>query len=280
MNLDKLKQRAIDYTTDRLCKGGGFCFYRLEEPSGSDTYYALSILNLLNVRFRDQKTDSYLKQMQHDDGAYDNIYAAFFSIQGLRLLNKQPHRDPIPYIFRVINEHHIDVEKLPAEVTSLFKRMSYLVELFLPYGSESTSRSRDNFIRFILRFRNSDDGFGNQRSTLTETTYALSMLHGLSYPIESLAAEMFIRKCEVARFGFTDIPGSSLSFIEYLSAGVTASQLTSYHPQNPEMLVDFIINCQNRNGGFSRAMHSGIATLENTYHAVRALIQLETMLEN
>ena len=32
---------------DRKCRDGGFCFYRLEEPNGLDTYSALSVLHLL-----------------------------------------------------------------------------------------------------------------------------------------------------------------------------------------------------------------------------------------
>jgi len=261
----------------RRCRGGGFCFYRLEEPNGADTYHALAVLHLLGIDFQDRDTESFLKGLQHADGSYDGIYAAFFSIYGLRLLNKKPARDPGPYIARSVNNYRLDADRLPAEVTSLFQRTACLVELFRLSGAGEKRRQRDRLIRLVLAFGNSDGGFGNRRSTLTDTAYALRMLHSLSYSAAFLGVETFIGRCEVAPFGFTDIPGSSLSYLEYLDAGATASYILNYRPRYLEACIDFIVSCQNRNGGFARAMHGGIATLENTYYAVHALKVLENI---
>ena len=56
MYVDVVKERTINYVTRCRCVEGGFCFYRLEEPNASDTYYALSILNLLGVDIEDDDT--------------------------------------------------------------------------------------------------------------------------------------------------------------------------------------------------------------------------------
>ena len=275
----KLKSRAVDYVMARLCRNGGFCFYRLEEPNGADTYYALAILDLLNVPFRDRNTESFLQGLQHADGTYDGIYAAFYSLCGLRLLDRKPVYDPGPYVAGSVGAYRLDADHLPAEVTSLFQRPACLVDLFLQTGLKATRKQRDRFIRLILEFRNSDGGFGYRRSTLTDTAHALRMLQGLSYPVASLRTEKFIRQCEVIPFGFTDMPGSSLSYLEYLDAGVSASQIGHFRPRYLEACVDFVAGCQNRNGGFARAGQGGISTLENTFYAVRSLKILEVMNE-
>jgi hypothetical protein len=280
MNLDNLRKRAIDYTTDRLCRGGGFCFYRLEEPNGADTYYALSILSLMGIDFRDLNTVHYLKQMQREDGSYESIFAAFYSLHSLTLLRDKPFFDPASYIINRLHGYSFDVERLPAEITSIYKRLFYLVDLYCIYDNGRDRNMENDLIRFILRFRNNDYGFGYPRSTLTDTAYALTILSRLSYPMKKLCAEIFLKKCEIPGFGFTDIPGSSLSYIEYIYAGVAASRIAGYRPEHFKECNDFIVNCQNRNGGFARAMHSGIATLENTFHAIHALKYLEAILEN
>lgn len=49
LSTDDLKEKVIYYVKERKCNGGGFCFYRLEEPNGSDTYYAIHSLSLFSI---------------------------------------------------------------------------------------------------------------------------------------------------------------------------------------------------------------------------------------
>ncbi|MBU4222877.1 MAG: hypothetical protein KKA10_14905 [Euryarchaeota archaeon] len=62
--MDEIKEQAVNYVMERKCKEGGFCFYRMEEPNASDTYYALSILNLLANNFKDDNTAACLRNLQ------------------------------------------------------------------------------------------------------------------------------------------------------------------------------------------------------------------------
>ncbi len=274
-------ERVIDYVLSRRCQSGGFCFYKLDEPNGSDSYYALSILGLLDVPFQDEKTVTRLQNMQHSDGSYDSIFSAFYSIKGLQLLQQKPKQDPASYIRKHLYHDALDVRKLPPEIHSIFKRLLYVVELYRSLEMERDEVIENNIVDFILSFRNEDQGFGNHASNLTETAKALVMLNLLGHPVTELGAVDFIRRCETPVFGFTDIPYSSLSYMEYIHAGVLASSVVSYRPRYHDRCIDFILNCQNRNGGFSRAPQAGIATLENTFfaiHARRLLSDLEKTL--
>jgi hypothetical protein len=268
---ESLRQRVIQYVLERKCISGGFCFYKLEEPNGSDTWFALSILHLLYYGFRDDATVSYLRARQHPDGSYDSIFSAFYSIKSLSLLGVDPAEDPRPYILRNLGSYRFDARRLPAEVISFFKRTSFLVDLYETTGLDTGNDVHDNMIEFILRFRNEDGGFGHLRSTLHETSKALEMLRRLGYPLGGLAAESFIRRCETPVTGFTDIPHTSLGYLEFVHAGVFALHLLGYRPHYTKQCTAFVLNCQSRNGGFSRTPHGGIATMEDTWYAVHAL---------
>ncbi len=276
MGTDDFRGRVARYVLERKCPSGGFCFYRLDEPSGSDTWHALSILDLLKVQFEDAATIAYLKGRQRPDGGYESIYAAWYAVKGLALLGSTPSLDPGPYVMHNLEHYRFDAARLPVEVISLFKRTSCLVDLYAALDLEADGPLRDGLVEFILGFRNDDGGFGYPGSTLLDTARALSMLQCLQYPLADLGAGAFIRRCEVPFYGFTDIPHTTLCFLEYVHAGVLASHLISRKPTYREQCEAFVMSCQNRNGGFSRTLQGGIATLENTWHGVHALSLLSS----
>jgi hypothetical protein len=262
---------------DRQCRAGGFCFYKLEEPNGLDTYCALSLLSLLDISFNDEKTIAYLQNMQNADGSYDGIFAAFYSLKSLLLLDQESRQDPWPYILKHIRYDRVDADRMPAEITSVFKRMVFLVDLYVTYNKTRDERIENNLQDFVLYFHNKDQGFGHHQSTLGETSKALVLLSLLDYPVQELHTTDFIGQCETSTCGFTDIPDTSLSYLEYIHAGVLAAFITDYRIRYADECVSFIRHCQNRTGGFSRVMHGGIATLEDTFHAAHALKLLSVL---
>ncbi|MFB3926148.1 MAG: prenyltransferase/squalene oxidase repeat-containing protein [Syntrophales bacterium] len=269
--------KVIRYVLDRACEGGGFCFYKLEEPNGSDTFYALSVLKMLGQVFRDSKTVEYLKSMQNDDGSYENIFMAFYSIKSLGILNVNPALEPTSYLQSHIKTY--DIYLLPAEVTSIFKQMHILMDLCSSLGIRLDEHKKLSITDFILKYQNIDCGFGSPYSNLIETAQALQILRWLDYPVESTLARNFIVKCKNPVFGFVNVPGTSPSFLEYVHAGATASFILSHHPEYLAQCIEFIRACQNSNGGFSRATHTGIATLEDTYYAIHSLCLLTASLQ-
>lgn len=272
-----MRKKILDYVLDRRCQSGGFCFYKLEEPNGSDTYFALSILDWLDALQEDSKTAAYLQKMQQEDGSYDSIFAAFYSLKSLRLLNAEPLYDPWPYILSHVRRDRIHADRLPVEILSIFKRMAYLVDLYSIFKCKSDPLLENSMINFILEFQNGDHGFGYHQSTLSETSKALVMLKLLAYPLEKLQADRFIAECEEPRCGFTEIPGTSLSYLEFIYGGVLAAATVDYKLHYPDSCIDFIESCQTNRGGFSRTVWGGIATMENTFYAVHALKLLSVL---
>lgn len=272
-----MQQKILDYLLDRRCHEGGYCFYKLEEPNGSDTFFALSIMNWLGAPLKDTKTAAYLQKMQHEDGSYDSVFAAFYSLKSLRLLNAEQLYNPRPYILKHVRQDRIHADQLPVEILSIFRKMVYLVDLYRIFKNEGDPLLESQMIRLILEFRNADSGFGYHHSTLSDTAKALVMLKALSYPLENLKVDAFLEQCEIPNFGFTEIPGTFLSFLEFVYGGVLAASTSGYQLRYSNSCIDFIKNCQTKSGGFSRVRHGGISTLENTFYAVHALKLLSVL---
>jgi hypothetical protein len=235
------------------------------------------MLSLLATPFKDEKTVAYLQNMQHDDGSYDNVFSAFYSLKSLLLLHDNPRYDPCPYIMQHIRSDRVTAENLPVEITSVFRRMVFLVDLYSTFLKNADDIIENHFKAVILNFHNDDKGFGPGQSTLGETAKALVMLSQLQFPVQSLQTEKFVRECETPMGGFTDMPCISLYYLECVHAGVQASTIIGRRPRYLDQCVDFIKNCQTGTGGFSRVTHGGIATLEDTFYAVQALHMLSVL---
>jgi len=265
---ETINRRVLDYVFERRCRGGGYCFYRLEEPNGSDTYHALATLRLLGRVERDDKTATYLRERQGPDGAYESIFQANYCLRGLAILGVPPKTDPFSYIHRHLQVY--DVERLPAEVTSIFSKMLTVMDLQHLIGHPISRRQRAVVKDFLFRYRQADRGFGHPYSTLVETSQAVRILSRLDDPLEALVVDRFLMACEDPVFGFVDVPGTTTAFLEHVHAGILLSGLIAYDPRHAASGRAFIEACQNRNGGFSRTTHAGIATLEYTHLAVEA----------
>jgi hypothetical protein len=72
----------------------------------------------------------------------------------------------------------------------------------------------------------------------------------LSYPLESLKVDSFLMQCEAPRCGFTEIPGTSFVFLEFIYGGLLAAETIGYRPRYADACIDFIQNCQTKSGGF------------------------------
>jgi len=273
--MNEIKEQAVNYVMERKCKEGGFCFYRLEEPNASDTYYALYILNLLKINFKDDTTTAYLRSLQNNHGSYQSVYSAFYSIKSLLLLTEEPKCNLIHYITRNLRIYGIDT--LPEENVSIFEPMYYVIDLCSTLKIELDIDLRNDIIGFILNFQKEDKGFRHVRSTLIETSQTLAILNWLNYPTDMLKTEHFIKKCENQVYGFVNVPGTSPSFIEHIYAGAIASNIIPYKPHYINQCIKLIRECLNNNGGFSRAANGGISTLENTYYAIHSLKLLSTL---
>jgi hypothetical protein len=244
----------------------------LQEPNGSDTYHALSLLRLLHRLERDEETEVFLLDRQAPDGSYESIFQAGYCLKGLSILRIEPRTDPSAYILQCLRAY--DVNRLPAEVTSIFGKMLAVVELLNVRSLSVPVQQKESVVEFLLRYRQADGGFGDPGSTLVETCQSVQMLSWLDYPVAGLGADRFLAACEEPASGFVGRLGTIWSFLEHVHAGIILSRILGRAVRHVAGCREFIRACQTRNGGFSRTSHAGISTLEHTDMAVDALALL------
>ncbi len=266
-----LIDRTFQYVLSCQCHSGGFCFYRLEEPNGSDTYFALAILNLLGKTVDSSVTRRFLKSSQKSDGTYDNLYQAFYAIRGLGFMNESPSFDPRPYIGTLIRRFPVENATLETQL----RRLNLLTDLCDKLGIQISPQRREPIVEFILSYQNKDRGFGSPFSTLLCTSYAVTCLDKLKHSVSPLGVIKFLQACENPIHGFLNVPDTAPSFLEHLLSGIIISRTLGYTPRYTETCRRFITHCQSSNGGFARAP-KGLPSLQDTYHAVLALTLLET----
>jgi hypothetical protein len=268
-HLKNKRSHILKYIKDRSCHKGGYCFYRQEEPNLSDTYFALGAQKILGIEAEDEKTRDFILNTQFSDGSFFSIVHAYYAIHSLNLLNTKPLYSPKSFILQNLQENH--PKNLRPGISSVFRKLFLVIGLMETLKLILPSNNKKQTINFILSFKNQDLGFGVEFSTLLETTQAIIILKSLEFPFKSLNTSSFVDKCEHSIFGFTNIPFTSLSYLEYLHAGVVLSQILNYEITYSSQCQDFILNCQTSKGGFARSTYGGIATLENTFYAVNSL---------
>ena len=182
---------------------------------------------------------------------------------------EDPEADPTSYILDHL--HVYEIEKLPANVTSIFQRMLMLVELCVARHIALAPSLRETVIRFVMHFRKKDGGFGAFYATLLETAQALRILDRLGYPLQTLGSEAFVSQCADPVCGFVDIPFTTFSFLEHIHAGVLASACLNRPPLHAGPCLQFLSACQTLSGGFSRSTHTESRPW-NTFLAVETSI--------
>ena len=144
----EIAEKAKIYIMERLCKGGGFCFYRLEEPNASDTYFAVLTLRHLGIDFRDDRTIAFLKNMQRMDGSYSSIYSAYYSIMALKLMGEKPEHDCKNFLRRNLRVY--DPNNMPAGLQSIFRQTLYALELCRERGISIDERKKEKIADFVF----------------------------------------------------------------------------------------------------------------------------------
>lgn len=259
---------AKRYILDRLCPSGGFCHYGLDEPNLHDTWHALAGLRILGVRPDSEATARFLRSFQEPDGSFRSAAQAYFALQGLDMLGATPSHDPtncVAVLALIAAQSLIRAQTSDASILEDTRRIIALQRQY----NVPIVRGKDIGNR-IMDWRNNDGGFGAPASSLTETLPAVEILHRLGCGEGAAGAAGFVRTCEHPVSGFTDMPGTSLHYIEHIHAGLALCRALRIKPLYAAACAAMVRRCQLANGGFARTS-SGIATLENTYLALRCL---------
>ncbi|ADW17837.1 hypothetical protein Despr_1685 [Desulfobulbus propionicus DSM 2032] len=276
IDLFRIKQDTSQYILERSCPRGGFCFYRLDEPSPQDTYFALATLDLLQVHYDIKPTIRYLQAIQQPDGGYVSLAQAFFVLSSLHLLERQPLFDPAAGV-DIFTIQLVDLALRPADASpSLFHAIDQLATLRAILGLEWQYTQRTAILQVIESFHHqTNGGFGMESSATLPDTYRVTrILKHLdsTVPLDTLVP--FLRACEHPVFGFTGKPGTALFFLEYLHAGLALCRELACIPTFPAACLSALLRCQTDTGGFARA-HLAIASMDDTYRAIHGLTLLE-----
>jgi hypothetical protein len=263
----------VKYIFERQNPDGGYTFCRWTESNAQDTFYALSILEILGVEpVNLDKTITFLKSLQYDDGKFDSIKIAYYVVKSLAKLGEKPLKpiegleDYLPDLIRSLGSPYVDIEAL-SEVESIY----VLVDLCktLNIGVDS-----DRIIGAILSIKSNDGSFGSpKRSKIASTFYALATLKTLGYEVSSNLMDTlsWIRKCERSVGGFSQSSEAAPIYLEDTYFGIRSLEILNEGVRYPQETLKFIAHFQNPNGGFRRSIFLGISDFESTYQALYSI---------
>lgn len=263
-----LVRTIADYVINRQNEDGGYTFCQGTESNAQDTYYGLSILNLLRQSFPNaEKTVAFLKASR-----MDSIYSTYYVAKASRLLgDKNSGRFKARLKSILDAKQYFGSTDVFSEVSSEFTTTFMALEL----ANEFKINVKNEVVKWLLLFRNQDGGFGSQgQSNINSTYYALASLSLMKQNLKDLRESLtFVRACEKPYGGFTVVPMNFTPYMAHTYYGVMALALFDEETRYPSQTIDFVLRCQNKNGGFARS-DLGISTFENTFQAVTILQRL------
>jgi hypothetical protein len=270
LNDPSYTRKILNYVIARQNEDGGYTFCQGAESNAQDTYYGLSILQMLNASFPSvEKTIKFLRGLD-----FDSAYSTYYIIKALLLCSEKTDRNLRKNDASIVNlPRYLDPRNVFSEVASELTTTFMTLELADLSGRKiDTSKAAE----CLLKFKNSDGGFGlNKNSNINSTYYAVASLNLLTRNIRDLHETIqFVRECEKASGGFTVTPISATPYMEHTYYGLMTLDLLGEKCRYSSQTIDFITKCQNNNGGFARS-DLGISTFEYTFQAVSVVKTIE-----
>lgn len=259
--------KVINYVVVRQNEDGGYAFAQGLESNLQDTYYGLTILDLLSGPFPNiQKTLTWL----HDFSVENKLNLHYYVTKALMLLDESPSNQVHDFMASFLASHkEFGTTEVFVEVASEFEVTFMVTELANILKIEL---NKDNLTKGLLRYKNDEGGFGaHGHSNLNSTYHAAASLNNLRYPVRSLKDTLaFVRSCEKPSGGFTVVSNTFPPYMEHVYYGVFTLDLLGGRLGYPEETAKFVFRCQNPRGGFARS-DIGIPTFEDTFYAVNIL---------
>lgn len=129
---------------------------------------------------------------------------------------------------------------------------------------------------WILPFQKEDGGFGVKRSDVISTYYALESLNQIDPSLIKVKNRIlnFAEQCKSYDGVFTSTPINYPPYVETIYAGIKIHEILEQKVKSPNKIIKFVLELQNKNGGFRRSKYIGISELEYTYRALYILKSL------
>jgi hypothetical protein len=261
--------KITNYVVNRQNGDGGYTFCQGAESNGQDTYYGLTILNLLKTTIPNvEKTVKFINDLN-----LDSIYSVYYVSKASLLLGKSIDSKLKKHALSILNSKaYFGSTDIFAEVTSEFTTTFMALELADLLKIEVNTKK---VAEWLLQFKNDDGGFGTQgQSNINSTYYATASMSLLHENLKDLHETVrFVRACEKPYGGFTVIPMNFTPYMEHTYYGVTTLDLLGEKTKYPTQTVEWLLKCQNKNGGFARS-DLGISSFVDTYYAITLLQKL------
>lgn len=256
----KVLENAIRYVHLREHDEGGFTLYE-GIPDGKNTYYGLSVLNLLGKKpYNINKTMKWLEKLQNK--RIFGIYGKFNLLNSLAMVGKKPE----------ILDRYIHTLLEKEEFPSL--DIAYLVTVILKLTGYN---SFNHITQWILSQQNEDGGFDTNGSDIESTYFAVDALNIINNSLIENKKHIleFSNKCRTKEGIFAYTPISYPPYIESVYSGVRIYEILGKNLENRESIEKFVLKLQNADGGFRRSIYMGISELEYTFKALYILKFME-----
>ncbi len=265
--------KTIHYISDRRCKSGGYCFFQLDEPNLSDTWYALGSLMALGRIEPDPITEAYLDRHRPDPSGSAGLYRLWYLFWSYRYLTGALPSDLTDRLYTI-------APPIPRsggttiEASSVLEQLYCYTILCTEANVLLSSSVQEEISHAVLRWRHPEGGFGRDKPTLIETWHAVAILRALGYlaPLEEIVS--YLTTCTDPESGFVNNPSSHPGYLEHQDGGVSLALLLEQPVPRSDICARFIRKCRNANGGYTRSGFGGNATLEYTWYAIRSLSRL------
>jgi hypothetical protein len=256
------------YFQSRQNLDGGFCFYSLDESNLSDTCYAVLCLRTIGLKPDNDRVADYLRSYQLADGNFTSIYAAWFTIAALAALGERVDNDPAEYVMALSGKHRIH-EKGYIEAESIFEPTFYLADTLCMLGLKHECKALGEKVK---SYRKNDGSIGAADPGLASTYFGLTILQRADMLGDGdKEAAVWARNYALADGGFGKKPITGLAFMDETYYGLQIFRTLGVRPPFADSMIRFVAGCQNENGGFRRALASGISGFETSYYALESL---------
>jgi hypothetical protein len=264
--LTPLDQRpVVSYVESCQTPDGGYFFARVPPASGQDTYHAVRCLALLGRKpLRLGALKDWLTEAA-DTSVARNLRGLYFLSEVYRELqmSAEPLLKGVDSVRALQNAYggfgtadRVYVE-VPSELEATYCAVATLQNLGVAVDAQRLAS-------FVQRLQNPDGGFGGEgRSSLASTYYALATLARVGQSADNpQATQAWLYRREEAP--------DDVQYLEQLFWLTRALETLGERVRHPERAAAVTLGCQRSGGGFGRA-HWGIASLEDTHHAVAIL---------
>ena len=268
-------RQLVAYVNSTRSDDGGYCFYRLNESNVADTFYAVYALTALNRPVPEPElTADFLQQRQGSDGSFQSVYSADYVLRGLDLLGVPSLFDPNDFLHSQLKGTLSIVSQPYYELSNSFlQSLGRAVAILALRHEEPSPPVKAEVVAAVSQYKRPEGGFGVDHASVYSTYNAAQ---ALSFsPSDCLAGiSQWIQRCEWKTGGFSQTPVNTPNYLDEIHRGLFIMRAVNERPRYPQQTARFIGHLQNANGGFRRAVDSGISNLENAYYALKALVQL------